>query len=124
MSDERKVVRCAGCDLRQFFTKSGKCRRCGKMLHSGVVKGTTVIYLAPDGEPRGSVEVLPMRTVMQLAAAHAVQYFGKTTAASRALRIPHERLKQLLREGGDTRNYRYKLSRVRAAGQTEIGLEG
>lgn len=61
--DNREVVRCPHCELNQFVTKSGKCRRCGEPF--GVdpipVNAPTVPIKTPK-PPRvfGVVENLPL----------------------------------------------------------------
>jgi hypothetical protein len=100
--EQRETVRCGGCGLMQYRTEAAKCRRCGKPLQRGTVESTTII-LVPA--PRPEV-ITPMRKVMQDAAVEAVKVNPHTTKAAAELGIPHSRLKQLLRESGDTTDYR------------------
>lgn len=96
--NERETIRCQHCDLNQFRTENGLCRRCRKELSQGTIEITRIVYRPSPKEPAA---VIPMRQVMQAAAVHAIQYIGHTTKAAKALQIPHGRLKQLLREAGE-----------------------
>lgn len=101
---ERETVRCRFCELNQYVTGSGNCRRCGKPLAIGSVASVSIVYIPASLTPAA---VIPMREVMRAAAVHAVQCIGYTTKAAQALGIPHARLKQMLREAGATRDWRY-----------------
>lgn len=98
---ERETVTCSACELTQYRTVAGKCRRCDKPLQRGTVMVTSVLILAVP-----STELLPMRQVMQRAAVQAHRQCGGTMRAARVLGIPASRLKQLLRESGDQTDYR------------------
>lgn len=45
--EEREVVRCGSCQLRQFQTRNHHCRRCGKLMWTEPVKAEP----APQPEP-------------------------------------------------------------------------
>lgn len=125
MNETREEVRCEHCELNQFRPQTGKCRRCGKrILGRGLIVSTHVIYVPVAVEPppvphEASVKPVTLREVMRMAAVHAVEYYGYTTKAAKALDIPHERLRQLLKEAGGEhgRDRRYDKSQQKQKGE-------